>query len=192
MAEAGPSKEELEYYYKNSRQYFDELARHYYATDRVYYDKNIAPFYSPFARITPQAGSSKVRPVIFSIAILIAVLTAGIAVFLINFEQDSGDKEIKSVEESKEPVKKEITGQKKSTDTLSSRKYQIEYEKGLMYFNEKDYVNAERCFRRIPKSDKNYDNAQKMLKAIKELKKEEADKKTGTRSPRPQPRERTR
>jgi len=192
MAELGPSKEELENYYKNSRQYFDELARHYYATDRQYYDKYIAPFYSPFARITPGTASSRARPVIFSVAILIAVLIAGIAFFLLSVEQESEDKEKKSVEESRESVKKEITGQKKSTDTLSSRKYQIEYEKGLVYFNEKDYVNAERCFRRIPKSDKNYENAQKMLKAIKELKKEETDKKTDSRSPRPQPRERTR
>ena len=192
MAESGPSKEELENYYKNSRPYFDELARHYYATDRQYYDKYIAPFYSPFAGITPGTASSRARPVIFSVAILVAVLIAGIAVFLLSVEQESEDKETKRIEESKEPVKKEITGQKKSTDTLSSRKYQIEYEKGLVYFNEKDYVNAEKYFKRIPKSDKNYDNAQKMLKAIKELKKEEPDKKTDSRSPRPQPRERTR
>src|SRR5688572_18103773 len=46
---AGPSKEELEMYWQNSRQYFDELARHYQQADPAYYKEFIQPFYSnPF------------------------------------------------------------------------------------------------------------------------------------------------
>jgi tetratricopeptide (TPR) repeat protein len=185
MAEAGPSKEELEYYYKNSRQYFDELARHYYTADREYYDKYIAPFYGPFAGITPSGTPSGARPALLTIAILIAILTAGIAFFLISFQQGTKDTETKKVEETGEPEREQ--------DTKTSDKYQIEYEKGLKYFSKGDYTNAERYFKRIPKSDRNYDNAQKKLKEIEEIRKETTpDKKPDSRNPRSQPMERTR
>ncbi len=122
MAQSGPSREELENYYKNSRQYFDELAKHYYETDREYYDKFIAPFYSPFASITTSSSSTKARPAILIIAILIAMLSAGIAFLLVNFEKESDEKEIKKIEETRDPVKKETPPVEKKSPSEKKNK----------------------------------------------------------------------
>lgn len=44
--EAGPSKEQIESYFRTSRKYFDELAKHYYEKDREFYNKYFAPYYN--------------------------------------------------------------------------------------------------------------------------------------------------
>jgi hypothetical protein len=51
---SGPSKQELEMYWKDSRQYFDELARYYKESDKAYYDEYIAPFYSNLIQFQKQ------------------------------------------------------------------------------------------------------------------------------------------
>jgi hypothetical protein len=49
------TKEELEEYYKNSRQYFDNLAKYYLEMDKDYYNEFIAPIYNN-PPVTPDEG----------------------------------------------------------------------------------------------------------------------------------------
>src|SRR5438552_241796 len=90
---AGPTKEELENYWTNSRQYFDELAKYYKESDSEYYNKYIAPFYNnPFRRQSPSNSSGSAKPVIAGV--LIAIMAAGgIASFLL-FSQTNHDTNI--------------------------------------------------------------------------------------------------
>jgi tetratricopeptide (TPR) repeat protein len=189
MPQSGPSKEELENYFKNSRAYFDELAKHYYETDREYYDKFIAPFYSPFMRVSAGSKSSAPRAV-FMAAILLAVGIAGAVAFFLTAENDSDNtQDEKRIEDVKEKNQRDADEKKIIKDTVSSkRKTLTDYEKGVEFYKLGDYTGAERYFKRVPESDKNYDNAQEKLKEIQELDKTNKDR----RYVKPSPIERTR
>lgn len=192
MSADGPSKEELEYYFKNSRQYFDELAKHFYETDREYYDKFIAPFYSPFGRMTP--GSKPRNKAAYSLVIagLLGLLAAGFAVFLIFQSTDNTSIEPKKKIESP----KENTGSK--PDEMVKPKTQSgetsNYEKGLKFYNQKDYDAAEQYFNKVTKDDNNYEDAQHKLEEINKLRNESStgSEKKRDRHVKPRPVERIR
>lgn len=189
MPQSGPSKEELENYYKNSRAYFDELAKHYYETDREYYDEYIAPFYSPFMRVS--AGSKSSAPkLIFLMAVMLVVGIAGAVAFFLNVENDSDTTEDeKRIEDVKEKNQRDADEKKIIKDTAQSRRKTLtDYEKGVEFYKLGDYSGAERYFKRVPESDKNYDDAQEKLKEIQELEKTNKDR----RYVKPKPMERTR
>jgi tetratricopeptide (TPR) repeat protein len=190
MSESGPSKEELENYFKNSRAYFDELAKHYYETDREYYNKFIAPFYSPFMRIAPGGSSSAGTRIIFLVA---AVLIAGIAAavaFFISVESDTDlPKDKQRIEDVKEKEQRDTEEKKITKDTVTNkRKTLSDYEKGVEFYKLGDYTGAERYLKRVPESDKNYDDAQEKLNEIKELQKSDKNR----RYVKPSPMKRTR
>jgi len=169
MPQSGPSHEELENYYKNSRSYFDELAKHYYETDRAYYNKCIAPFYGPFSGLVPGKKAAS-RITVLSAMILVAVIGAAVA-FFVALETDSS-KEQKQIENADEKIQGNEFEKINANDTVSGkRKTLSNYEKGIEYYNLEDYSGAERYFRRVPKSDENYDDAQEKLEEIKEIKK---------------------
>jgi tetratricopeptide (TPR) repeat protein len=170
MSQSGPSHEELENYYKNSRPYFDELAKHYYETDRAYYNKYIAPFYGPFSGIVPGKNAAASKISVLVAAILVAVIGAAVAFFLA-VETDN-PKEQKQIEDVKDKSKKNTDENGKSRDTDSNKRKKLsDYERGIEYYNLEDYSGAERYFRRVPKSDENYDDAQEKLEEIKEIRK---------------------
>lgn len=90
--QSGPSKEELENYWKTSRAYFDELAEHYKTADPEYYEKFIVPFYGFGASLYkpgsdfPSAGVRKSSPALsiaISVALLLIGLIAGLVMMLI-------------------------------------------------------------------------------------------------------------
>ena len=187
MSQSGPSREELENYFKNSRAYFDELAKHYYETDREYYDKNIAPFYSPFGSIAP--GKSASRLILLIAVLLVAVAGAAVAFFLSMDPGNDSSEEQKRIEDVKEKIQKDVDNKKISKDTTSFRRKTLSnYEKGLESYKLEDYTGAERYFKRVPESDENYNDAQEKLEEIKELKKTGKD----NRYIRPSPKERQR
>ncbi len=114
----GPSKEELENYWKTSRSYFDELAQHYKIEDPDYYDKFIAPFYSsPFAAVT---GTGKRSSPIAVISAAIAVLLVGVisAVVIFLASGDSIEPEEKSTPEPEKKIEREQI----NTDTVKTKK----------------------------------------------------------------------
>ena len=185
MSADGPSKEELEYYFKNSRKYFDELAKHFYETDRDYYDKFIAPFYSPFGRMTP--GSKPRGKAALSLVIvgLLVMLALGFSVFLILQRPDDTDVT---------PGKKYEEQEKPSGDKEGNKNKQSDYEKGLEFYRQKDYDAAERYFNKVNEDDDNYDDAQKRLEKIKKLRDEDKSDNENERNRhvRPKPVERNR
>jgi hypothetical protein len=194
MSADGPSKEELEYYFKNSRQYFDELAKHFYETDRDYYDKFIAPFYSPFGRMTP--GSKPRNKVAYSLVIagLLGLLAAGFAVFLIMQRPD--DTEItpkRNIEKPRENVKSNSDKQKKTSQAKQNKNELSDYEKGLKFYKQKDYDAAERYFNKVTKDDDNFEDSQNKLEEINNLRDENnSNTEKRNRHIRPKPVERIR
>lgn len=158
----GPSKEELENYFKNSRQYFDELAKYYLESDREYYDKYIAPFYNnPFRRSGTQGSGSGGSKLILAIAMFL-VIAAGAAVFLL--VSTKSDKEV--IEETQKSYQKKAD----ATDSIKVKDTNEYYEKGAAYFDNEDYENAEKYLKLVPRKDKNYPEAVRKLKKIAEMK----------------------
>jgi len=115
---SGPSKEELEIYWKQSRQYFDELASYYRTADPQYYNDYIAPFYNnPFTNIQGRKGSSSPLPVVFaSIALLITGLIAGAVFFILQVKEE------KTIQKESPKIEKQIEKDEKNSkaDTIST------------------------------------------------------------------------
>jgi tetratricopeptide (TPR) repeat protein len=159
----GPSKEELKNYWESSRQYFDELARYYKEADPAYYKEYIAPFYwNPLYAVSGKRQGGK-AVLVLTAAIFIMVIGAA-AVFL--FLQTGSIPEKEVPEEKIEPSKKRVT----VPDTPDTN-----YQVGIRYFNEKDYDNAEKYFRRVKSSDPNYVDARKKLNEIRKIKRQELE-----------------
>lgn len=163
----GPSKEELEKYFKNNRKYFDELANIYRQTDPEFYEKNIAPFYaSQFSRIE---GGKSVRPQIALLIASFSVFILGFVLFFIfnqsNMSDDYDDDEddIENYTESNNTV---------ALDTLTNFKGLSDYEKGMLYFQLEEYDKAEKLLSGIPESDSKYNEAKLRLVEIKKKKSE--------------------
>jgi len=166
---SGPSKEELEMYWKSSRQYFDELANYYKTADPDYYNRLIAPFYSnPFNQVSSsKSGSGAKMALLFAFIALIIIAAAGIAVFFfVSKEQEKTDYKEKYVDR---PEDKNLNEDTKSVekDTFPDDEFLI----GAKYLADKDYDKAEEHFRKIKPDDKNYKEAQQLLKNIKYLRK---------------------
>jgi len=170
----GPSKEELEMYWKSSRQYFDELANYYKTADPEYYNNFIAPYYSnPFNRgSTANSGSGTKKALLFSFIVFIMVAFAGIAVFFFaTKEQEKTDfkKTDRQIETSKDNNGNEDTKsvEKDIQDVFSDDNFIV----GSKYLAEKDYDKAEEHLRKIKPGEKNYKQAQQLLESIKYLRK---------------------
>ena len=62
----GPSKEQIEVFYRTSRKYFDELAKQYYVRDREFYIKYFAPYYSnPLLAARRNTSAGKIGVVVY-------------------------------------------------------------------------------------------------------------------------------
>lgn len=170
---SGPSKQELEMYWQNSRQYFDELAKHYQQADPKYYKEYIAPFYNNPFRSGSSAGNKQNGGGIKFVVIMALVAFMGIAIaavlFLVTNSPDVT------------PVN-EKTEQSPVTDSKQLEKIEpveevteksIHFRRGEQMYNEKKYKLAEKFLKMVPETDKDYDNAQKLLKEIEKLKKTE-------------------
>jgi len=169
---SGPSKEELEMYWKSSRQYFDELANYYKTADPAYYNQFIAPFYSnPFNQVSSaKSGSGAKRALLFSFAVFIMIAFAGVAVFFFTTkEQENTDFKKRQIEQSKDNNANEDTKsiEKDKNDIFSDDDFII----GSKYLAEKDYDKAEEHLKKIKPGEKHYKEAQQLLVSIKYLRK---------------------
>jgi tetratricopeptide (TPR) repeat protein len=171
---SGPSKEELEYFFKNSRQYFDELAKEYYNSDREYYDKYIAPFYNP---ITGKSQHNRLPLQIILVSAIVSVLFGlGIVTFFILTMENNTknpEPESKQVPSNKTEVQPdssyETTANTIIDTTIESLKNVSDYQKGLVYYNMKNYEKAEEYFKKVPSSDANYKDARHKINEIRSL-----------------------
>jgi len=152
MESGRPSREQLENYFKNSRKYFDDIAKHYQEVDREYYEKYIVPFYnSPFGAVG-SGNTKKAAPVlVLAGALLVAGIGAAVLFLTMDSTQDS-----KVVQEETIPAERE-----------SDFDYKTNYEKGLYFYKRKEYKSAEKYFRRVEESDSDFKRAQKYLEKIK-------------------------
>lgn len=186
----GPSKQELEMYWQNSRQYFDELAKHYKQADPQYYKEYIEPFYSNPFRGTYESKQSRggAGKAIIVIVALLVLGIAGAASFMIFYlgNDDTGSKElekiIKDIDSEKKTVDKETTTEKESTDNNDVNKKPTENEtdpdersdqdhfiEASKKISEKDYDKAEYHLKKVKKGSEYYEQAQQMLKNMKFL-----------------------
>jgi len=187
---SGPSKQELEMYWNNSRQYFDELAKHYQETDPEYYKKHILPFYNnPFQSTnTVQNKRSGSRAAVLFVAIaMFAVIGVGAAVMFFVLSESSTDfveEQTKKVEESIigedlkefETIKKDPKDNSKEQEEnnidqedeegLSSEDHFIVGSKKIA---EKDYDKAEYHLKKVKKGTQYYEQSQELLKNMKYL-----------------------
>lgn len=174
----GPSKEDLELYWQNSRQYFDELARHYQQADPEYYRKNIKPFYDNPFRTSASGSGSKSGGKIAVIAVLMVLLVAGAAgiIFFLTFSESSKekteeriDKDLKpnSTSENETTIPEEISEETEPGELNDEDNYII----GAKYIAEKKYDKAAWHLKQIKKGSKRYKEAQQLIESIKYLKK---------------------
>jgi tetratricopeptide (TPR) repeat protein len=171
---SGPSKQELEMYFKSSRQYFDELARHYQQADPQYYKEYILPFYSnPFhsASGTQRSGGGGAKLMV--VIALFGVLAAGAAAFFVFMNASSTDEpNVKEKRVQQQDVKEKTREVPKSTDKdLKDVFPSDDFLLGSKYLAQKDYDKAEEYLKRVKPDDPNYEQAQQMLESIKVLRK---------------------
>jgi hypothetical protein len=176
----GPTKEELEKYFKNNRKYFDELAKNYKITDPDYYNKNIAPFYG---YTFDSAGNKKPSPrrLVIMAGLAIAV-SFGISMLVFFIQDKSERKPIitaeqieKMVEESTPPkidtsVLNNITS-REFLDTMEKAREKAEFNHGKFLFKMRKYEEAEEYLKKVPKGHPEYEQVEYMLKEIKKNKK---------------------
>jgi hypothetical protein len=182
----GPSKEELQMYWQNSRQYFDELANHYRQADPEYYRTNIQPFYdNPFANIpsNKRSGSGGARLAVVAVALLVLVAGAGGVFFLvfqseIKTETDKLEKKLESGDEKnikeKDPaIEKEFgelntPAEEEDTDGMNSDDHFIVGSKKIA---DKDYDKAEYHLKKVKPGSQYYKQAKELLKNLSLLRK---------------------
>lgn len=88
----GPSKEQIDQFYKTSRKYFDELAKQYYEKDREFYNKYFAPYYSN-PLLAARKKSSAGRVVVLVSLISFLVITAAIGFIFLTIKSSENKKE---------------------------------------------------------------------------------------------------
>lgn len=187
---SGPSKQELEMYWQNSRRYFDELAAHYKQNDPQYYKEFIEPFYTnPFqgsSQTTRSSGSSAKPILAVIVAVMLLFVGIGAAAIYFFMSNDSGKKQqeeyTKQLEKDlqkedtkiKEPGKEEQKLQEElnktkepPTETPSDDPSELSPEDnfiiGSKYISEKKYDKAEYHLKKIKKGDKYHEQAQQLL-----------------------------
>lgn len=172
MEDGKPSKEQLDYYYKTSRKYFDELAREYYKNDKEFYNKNFAGYYG-YRNFTWRR-----KPKI-TVGLLLAIFGFIIGVgfvsyFIMKPSSPNNTYYKKSLVDEKNA--KSIDSKKiesSSTDKLDSINLsylKTDFEKGTYFYNLREYDKAKPYFEKVDKTDRDYNFAQDVLKAIERKK----------------------
>lgn len=182
---SGPSKEELEMYWQNSRQYFDELAKHYQQADPKYYKEFILPFYNnPFRSKggsqsqsfsegiynTGQspAGKKNGPPAIALLGAVVAIAGVGAVMYFVMGE--SQDK--RSVKKDPVVIEKPVVADTTSTVKQPEVDEPVDPDFAIgkkLYLN-KRYEQAENRLKRIKTDSPNYKEAQELLEEIQDIK----------------------
>ncbi len=171
----GPSKEELENYWQNSRQYFDELAKYYQQADPAYYKKYILPYYNNPFKVSGSTSGGKAGFIIIAVVIMLISLLSAVVFLLLSSSQD---------EETNITEDRAVTYETSQTDSTALREVvtdapdtSIHFKRGSDFFRMKKYKLAERFLKNVPESDPQYDEARRMLKIIEEKSKTENNSK---------------
>lgn len=91
----GPSKEQIEVFYRTSRKYFDELAKQYYEKDREFYNKYFAPYYSnPLLAARRKTSAGKIVVVVSLVSFLVLIAAIGFIFLTIESSENKKEQEI--------------------------------------------------------------------------------------------------
>jgi len=175
METGKPSKEQLDYYFKTSRKYFDSLAVKYLQEDKAYYDNFIAPYYNnPLTRVRSTVGVK-----IFIYVTAFFMMSMGLLAYVVLsqkgvtlkdifvFENEPDETEV--MYETVTTTEKKISPDSKELDkfdTLAVSYLKTDFEKGTYYYGRKNYDMAEEYLNKIQKKDRDYVPAQEVLKMI--------------------------
>lgn len=171
MADGKPSKEQLNSYYKTSRKYFDELAKQYYENDREFYNKNFAPYYRSIKnwRVKPKITAGLVLAIIgfmFGVGFVSYFIMKESAQKNTYYKKSSVDEKRASSIENR--TMKDLS--KEQLDSMNLSYMESDFEKGTYFYNLGEYDEAKPYFEKVQKSDKDYQFAQDVLKAIERKK----------------------
>jgi hypothetical protein len=179
-----PSKEQLESYFKMSRQYFDQIAKQYAETDKEYYNKMIAPFYGGFSGLTRPAGvtssvSSAGVKIFAALGFMIAIMGVAVVIFVVGENRFGSGSDPDETETISQSVTSETTYTYSDTKTLTKDpKSKTEendggmshYELGEKYFTEQEWDKAEEHYKQVQPGDRHYQEVKIKLMAIKQIK----------------------
>lgn len=184
----GPSKQDLESYWQNSRQYFDELAKYYQTADPEYYRQYMKPYYdNPFRSASSSGtgksgGGGKIIFVALFMFFLIGLLSAGVFFFI--GKSGSVKEKIEEITSDKKVTEQKTITKEKTTTTETTEPTEVEpdsdpsllsaednYIIGAKYIGEKKYDKAVWHLKQIKPGDKRYKDAQQLIESIKYLKK---------------------
>ena len=171
----GPSKEELENYFKHNRKYFDELANNFKISDPDYYNKFIAPFYhNQFNSPIAKKGVPRFAMIIASasFALVIGIVT------VVSVTQGIRNK--KTVEEIEKLGNRETenviidekdlfnqTDLSKMMDTMEAAKDMANFNEGMFFYKMSDFENAKKYMELVSEKSPKYPDAKFILKEIK-------------------------
>jgi hypothetical protein len=182
----GPSKEDLQMYWQNSRQYFDELANHYRQADPEYYRTYIQPFYNnPFANVpsSKRSGSGGAKLAIVAVALMILIAGAGAVFFLvlrsesltendkIEKKQSTDEPRVREKAPSNEKDNRESivpSEEEEDPDGMTSDDHFIVGSKKIA---EKDYDQAEYHLKKVKPGTTYYKQSKELLKNMNLLRK---------------------
>ncbi|MBI5402747.1 MAG: hypothetical protein HY959_05065 [Ignavibacteriae bacterium] len=175
----GPSKEELEKYFKSNRKYFDELARNYKISDPDYYNKFIAPFYGYQNQGTSHINAPKRRIVLTAGLALLVGIGAFMMIFFIKQKEEvapviTSEKIEKLTEELSagiDTMKGKSSEMEKKSDTLDRIKKNYNFNHGKFLFKLRKMDEAEEFLKKVPKNHPDYEQVEYMLKEIKKERK---------------------
>jgi hypothetical protein len=144
MEDGKISKEQIEFYYKTSRKYFDELAKQYYETDRDFYNKNFASYYSPLKSLG--AKPKKMFALVFAMMGLIAGVGVVSFFFLTESPDNKNTNYKKSVSDEKGAKsvddKKIENSSADKLDSMNLSYMKTDFEKGTYYNFAQDVLKA--------------------------------------------------
>jgi hypothetical protein len=175
MESGKPSKEQIDFYYRTSKKYFDSLATQYMRSDREYYDK----YFAPYVKGNLLKGSSKQKAAsIITVMVILAIMGVVSAVLIYignSYKTDSdfsNEREKQAVQEyevrSKTGEQKIITENESAGkfDTLAVSYMKSDFERGTYYYGRRDYEKAEEYLNRINKKDEDYLPSRDVLRRI--------------------------
>lgn len=165
MESGRPSKEQIDYYYKTSRKYFDSLALKYLQEDKAFYNNYFAHYYHGK---TKKQYPTQLKVLIF--AGVIFLFAAGVFVLTLFLQKEPKVYSLENNITEKKPVSNIESLSENQLDSMNLSYMKTDFEKGTYFYNLGEYEKAKPYFEKVEKSDSDYQFAQDVLKSIERKK----------------------
>lgn len=165
MESGRPSKEQIDYYYKTSRKYFDSLALKYLQEDKAFYNNYFAHYYHGK---TKKQYPTQIKALIFAGVIFLFV--SGIFVSTLFLKNEPQVYTTENTIAEKNEVSNIENLSVNALDSMNLSYMKTDFEKGTYFYNLGEYDKAKPYFEKVEKSDSDYRFAQDVLKSIERKK----------------------